>query len=338
MTQSISVLPSPVPDFTWNIPCSKTKTQFTFSGSVPSSPISSTYFWRFPNTDTSSFKNPLQLLNRPGINKVKLELKSSNGCKAEITKDINVLTQAKADFNMKDVCEDSSAWFENLSKDGFSFNWKFGDGNTSIQESPKHNYLISGVTKTFNVTLVAVVPNGCSDSITKAITVNAKPKSDFNFTVNGNQVDFSALETPASLYQWNFGDSGTANTSNPKTSYTYSKFKPAKYLACLKVTNTANCISETCKEVSITGASSLLIKENKISVYPNPNNGSFNVDVSQLRGQSQVEIFNALGQSIYKTEIQQSTLINLKVATGLYMIKVSNDSETLTKTIIIKNW
>lgn len=338
LTQSISVLPSPVPDFSWSIPCSKTKTQFTFSGSIPSSPISSTYFWRFPNTDTSSFKNPLQLLDRPGINKVKLELKSSNGCKAEITKDVNVLTQAKADFNVQDICEDSSVWFENLSKDGFSFNWKFGDGNTSMQESPKHNYLISGVTKTFNVTMVAVVPNGCSDSITKAITVNAKPKSDFIFTVNGNQVDFSALETSASLYQWRFGDSGTANTSNPKTSYTYSKFKPAKYLACLKVTNTANCISETCKEVSITGASSLLLKENKISLYPNPNNGSFNLDVSKLRGPSQVEIFNALGQSIYKTEIQQSSLINLKVATGLYMLKVSNDSETLTKTIIIKNW
>jgi hypothetical protein len=77
-----------------------------------------------------------------------------------------------------DVCEDDDAVFTNksvVSAGNLNYSWKFGDKGTSTSQSPRHRYNIGGVSKTYNVTLVAVVPGGCSDSITKAVTVNANP-------------------------------------------------------------------------------------------------------------------------------------------------------------------
>jgi hypothetical protein len=337
LTKSVVVLPSPVADFTFGKVCSKSKTFLTFIGSEPNSPVTTSYLWRFPDSDSSTSKNPGKLLNQPGKNKIKLEMRSSNGCKSEATKDVDVLSQAKSDFTVNDVCEDSSAEFINKSKDGINYNWKFGDGNISGVTSPKHQYNIGGITQTFNVTLVAIVPNGCSDSITRAVTINANPKSDFNFTIGGNQVSFTASENGATNYQWTFGDGGTASTGNTKTSYTYSKFPSGKYTVCLKVTNAANCFSETCKEVNIAGATINLNKVKGIRVYPNPNHGTFTMDVSEFHGETQIEILNQLGQIIHKQEIVQTQVLNLNFSNGVYLIRITSDGLTQTGKIVIQH-
>jgi PKD repeat protein len=72
------------------------------------------------------------------------------------------------------------------------------------------------VTKTYNVTLVAKVPGGCSDSITKAVTVNANPSSDFTYLLGGRQVSFTASEPGATKYEWTFGDGEKATTTSSK--------------------------------------------------------------------------------------------------------------------------
>ena len=121
-----------------------------------------------------------------------------------------------------DVCEDSAVNFINTSQDAMEYEWKFGDGQSDNSQSPKHLYLISGVTSTFNVSLFANVPAGCSDTFTGAVTINANPKSDFNFTTGGNQVNFTAVEMGASNYQWTFGDGGTTNTNTQTTQFQFA--------------------------------------------------------------------------------------------------------------------
>jgi PKD repeat protein len=299
-------------------------------------PVTTKYTWQFPDGDSSNNQNPSKLLNQIGKNKVTLILRSSNGCNDAITKNVDVKQEATANFTANDVCEDSAVNFINTSKDGLNYEWKYGDGKSSNLESPKHQYLISGVTQTFNVSLIAKVPNGCADTITNSVTINANPKSDFSFTTSDRQVSFTAIEKSATNYNWTFGDGGTSNTTNPKTTYNYSKFPSGKYTACLKVSNIAGCVSETCKEVNITGLATQLVKESGFKIYPNPSQGSFTVEVLNQKGPIVIEVYNSTGQLVYKRISSQSIVkLDLMVPNGVYLIRVNNGEQVFNKNILI---
>lgn len=59
--------------------------------------------------------------------------------------------------------------FENLSTGATSYEWFFGDGNTSEEEHPTHNY--QEIERDYLVTLIATSNNGCSDIVIKPLRV-----------------------------------------------------------------------------------------------------------------------------------------------------------------------
>lgn len=313
--RTIEVVPSPLADFTWGLACSNTPISFTFTGKAPGI---SKYTWQFP-MDSSRQKNPVKSLSA-GKNQAQLQLTTQHGCTDTISKEVDVLLQAKADFSANDVCEDSFVIFKNLSKGALSYSWSFGDGQTSDSFSPKHLYSISGST-TFNVKLLA--KSGCSDSIIKAVTIHEVPNSNFSYNTSGTQVIFKAMQTNASLYAWDFGDGETQITADPQTTYYYDKFPSGNYKACLKISNLADCYSQTCHDILITGSIVNLNKENQIRIYPNPNSGSFKIETWKNVESMNVQIYNSVGQKIYEELSNQSTKkFELDLTIGVYLIKI----------------
>jgi len=78
--------------------------------------------------------------------------------------------------------------FTNTSKEGDSYEWSFGDGNTSTTASPTHTYNTAG---TFIVTLKAKSKNGKkTDEATTTITVE-NPTPTAGFTYNGTTYPLS---------------------------------------------------------------------------------------------------------------------------------------------------
>ncbi len=73
-------------------------------------------------------------------------------------------------------------------------------------------YQISSTIR-FNVNLVALVLYGSSDSLTKALTVNPNPDSDFSYTTTGNKVDLRATVQGNTKYQWKFGNNDSTTTT-----------------------------------------------------------------------------------------------------------------------------
>ncbi|MCB9250866.1 MAG: T9SS type A sorting domain-containing protein [Flavobacteriales bacterium] len=326
----LNVNPSPVSNFSWGMACSKTPVQFNLTGTVPAN---TSYNWIFPN-GISNLKNPSQLLPI-GKNTISLELLTSDGCKDEITKELEVLLQAKADFTADDVCEDSMVLFKNLSDGAKEYQWSFGDGQTSDSVSPKHLYSISGST-TFNVKLLA--KSGCSDSVIKAVTIHEVPNSNFSYTTSGTQVIFNAIQTNANQYTWDFGDGGTRNTTGPQTIYYYDKFPSGKYKACLKVTNLAGCSSDTCIEIQVSGSVQSFAIGNKICVYPNPNSGKFNIDVTKLDSRIKLEIINSLGQTIYSNIIEkEKNAFDINLIKGIYNVRFYIDNSTYGLIMIVRD-
>ncbi|MDF2437679.1 MAG: hypothetical protein K0Q95_2055 [Bacteroidota bacterium] len=62
----------------------------------------------------------------------------------------------------------SSVQFYNTASTTYTYQWYFGDGGTSVNQNPVHNYMSNGV---FNVTLIVNSPCG-SDTTTQLININ----------------------------------------------------------------------------------------------------------------------------------------------------------------------
>jgi hypothetical protein len=86
----------------------------------------------------------------------------------------------------------------------------------------------------------------------------------------------------------------------------------------------------------IQGVQSVAGRDENLVIYPNPNNGSFQLAInSQLPTNSSVAIFNMLGQQIYYsglvapvTQISMNPALG-EAATGLYLYRVMDGSGNL---------
>lgn len=79
-----------------------------------------------------------------------------------------------------------------------------------------------------------------------------------------------------------------------------------------------------------------LAKDNGLEVYPNPNNGSFTID---LKTKSQIIITNTLGETIFNQslEIGKQNLSIQSKADGIYFVKVTDDKGfSSTKKIVVQ--
>lgn len=248
------------------------------------------------------------------------------------------IIKPKANFTMADVCVGDSAVFINKSKDGVSYSWKFGDGSIDTSFNPKHHYS-NIITTTYNVTLTTQFRGGCADSLSKQITINAKPKSGFTYFTSGQIVSFTANETNANIYKWALGDRGNDTiTNNPKTTHNYAKFPSGKYTACLRVTNLAGCVADSCREINISGGISSFALQNEIVIYPNPNKGRFTLNISKA-GNYNLKVYNEIGQLVLEKSIKgnQDNTVLLKEAKGNYLIEMMDeDGGKIVKKVVVE--
>jgi PKD repeat protein len=331
--KTITVNPSPKAEFTWDLACSRTITKFEFTGTKPSSPISTQFHWNFNNESTSTLENPSYKFTSTGISTTTLILASDNGCSDTVKKTIEIKPQASADFTTADGCETDSASFKNLSQDATSYLWKFGDGQKSTKTNPKHKYQIASTT-TYNVTLVAQVTNGCADSISKALTINQNPSSDFSYTYNGNKVDLK-IAKGGNSYQWKFGTTDSLKTT--ATTYTHTIISSDQYTVCLTTTDVSGCSSQTCKNIS---AGVLTLSEKRCNIYPNPNNGMFTIEIENPETDVSIEVFDAMGNRINTIEISKTkSLYNvcLTVSKGVYLVRVKNGESFINQKVLVNN-
>ena len=95
--------------------------------------------------------------------------------------------------------------------------------------------------------------------------------------------------------------------------------------------------------LSMVRSSGLGINDNllkkSISIYPNPNNGKFNIDSKDVNPKIQIEIYNVWGQKI-NTEInlkQTTNIIDLRsYSKGVYFIKINDGENSYTEKMVIE--
>jgi len=141
-------------------------------------------------------------------------------------------------------------------KDGTidSWFWDFGDGATSAEKDPTHQYSDKGK---YNVQLKVTDDDGGSNTVTISVTVyNIAPSSDFTFSPNtpetGENVKFtdasSDPENKLSSWSWSFGDGNSSTEQNPTHAYQ----KDGTYTVTLTAQDDEGVTSTKSKSITVT--------------------------------------------------------------------------------------
>jgi len=81
---------------------------------------------------------------------------------------------------------------------------------------------------------------------------------------------------------------------------------------------------------------------NNLSIYPNPNNGQFNIEFNTIANTIDISVFDIRGRSIINNTYKNTSgefkqAINLgKVESGMYLLNINDGSKTVTKKIIVE--
>lgn len=183
----------------------------------------SNWFWTFEggNPATSTEKNPLVTYQNAGTYDVVLEV--SNSAFTDVLTQTNIISVQdvpNADFSF-DVTN-LEVDFQNLTTNGVSYTWDFGDNNTSVLESPNHTYGAEGI---YEVMLIST--NICGND-TSTIEVNVSSLPTANFTANATEgctsftvvfEDLSTSSTENWFWEFEGGNPATSTDQNPVVVY-----------------------------------------------------------------------------------------------------------------------
>lgn len=203
-------------------------------------PEATTYLWSFGDGNTSSSASPSHNYTNSGAYNVLLTAETLGGCSDTQSLKINVSVPVSSFKNSDATCSNQSISFTNTSSPSpLSSTWYFGDGTSSSHVNPTKTYTKTG---TYTVKLVNVFAAGCSDSVTKTITIAAGPavsfKADDTLKCTAPlDVHFTNSSSGATQYSWDFGDGTTSASANPDHTYTAM----GNYTVTLTATNANNC-------------------------------------------------------------------------------------------------
>ena len=198
-------------------------------------------------------------------------VENEQGCLEVKTRELTVYPNIVADFDIEfddeNNCHPLEVDLVNRSEGEDEYLWDFSAGGTSSQENITRTFHNSSNTDTieYNIKLIVESEYGCKDSITKALTVNPKPKAELNLPVTEGCSpldvyfeDQSIIEDPAG-YEWIFddGENTTSNTPGITIDHTYNHptgtddNDPHEFNPKLIITNEYGCKDTTSKEVFV---------------------------------------------------------------------------------------
>ena len=202
--------------------------------------------------------------------------------------------------------------------------YSYSGGSAVVTPTANTNYSVTGTNSL-----------GCvgSNTAVSSVTVNANPSvtsSTSNSIICVGQNAVLTASTSATSYTWNTGATTLSVSVSPTVTSTYT----------VSVSNAAACVATS--TITVTVSLCTGINENyanSISVYPNPNNGILNINLtSALTQNSSLEVYDAIGKLVVKqTLTSELNVLNISnLDNGIYTFKVLNNSTLIKIGKIVK--
>jgi hypothetical protein len=162
-------------------------------------------------------------------------------------------------------------------------------------------------------------------SNTLVATVYAAPATPI-VSANGNELYTSLYDT----YQWYVGSTalGTDSSEVALSSGVYT----------VVVTNSDGCEATSAPYNFVLTSIASHTTKNELSLYPNPSNGLFTIDLGEVNKKVSITIYNVVGKIISQHEYTNTNkpLIDISNQTnGSYFITIKTDNQTITKKVAI---
>jgi gliding motility-associated-like protein len=226
--------------------CSPLQVEFTDLSTGTSSPIVN-WLWEFGDGAQDASANSSHLFTSPGTYTIELTTIDNQGCSSSHTQDVVVHALPSAQFFTLDTvgCAPKFISFSDLSSSNTSltgWEWNFGDGGSSNQQFPSHDYQNDGL---YDVSLIVTDNNGCRDTLIKPQYIQLRnPVPDFSLDQPAGCpgllvkfTDMSLADTTLVSWSWDFGDGTNSSVQSPSHVYGSS----GQYDVSLTITNILGC-------------------------------------------------------------------------------------------------
>ena len=251
-TYQQDIVISAYPDAGFSIQTFQTCAPFN-ANFVNTSTNSTSVSWQFPGGSPSgSFaQNPAVIYAQPGVYDVTMTVSNSFGSVTEVFEEIITVDDIpEADFDYSNVGLTYS--FENETLYADQYFWNFGDGSTSTEENPDHEFQMGG---TYQVSLD--VDGFCgSNSITKFVTIFELPTGfivpgETEYCV-GDPISFETnFSNNITNYSWEI--TGPEDHSSDDADPVFFLTTPGLYSVYVEVSNPAGSDSEFLQNYLIIG-------------------------------------------------------------------------------------
>ncbi len=226
-----------------------------------------------------------------------IKLKASNGeCSSEAVQTIGSLNQGPlVEFQVANGCMGTSLQFNNTTAGAVvGYQWEFGDGTFSSQQSPSKTYSVKG---DYSIKLTASNALGCDNIKAKAITIYSTPQPNFSvglppFSCAGSASQFTDVtpvltDSNITTWIWSFGDAASGSSSVKNPSYTYATANT--YNVSLAVATNFGCTNSIQKAVTISsspvaGFTNLPACANQATQFTDVSSGSIKSRQWQIQG------------------------------------------------------
>lgn len=259
---------------------------------------------------------------------------------------IPVIDSCNANFDFNFITCDS-LWFYPIDFiSGASYNWDFGDGESSYDYNALHTYTTDD---TYLVTLTVIDSlNNCWNTVSNWVTVSCdsvpvidscNANFDYDFVTCDSVWFAPSMYEPTAHYVWNFGEGSSDH--NPFTSHQYTH--DGTFVVTLTVIDCMNnCWATFTNTLTVDCDSTLgnqsVIDENSLTVYPNPGTGVFYIELASIS--SIIQVYDLAGNIVLNTNCADNcdhfALDLTHLANGAYSVVVI-DNGKMQSTRIIKN-
>jgi len=201
---------------------------------------------------------------------------------------------------------------------------------------------------------INVVPsNSCGNgtSVSSSITVKSIPGvastptgPDVIDLRNTMMCSYSTTGTPgASTYQWELSPANAGTISGTGLMATVNWNGSFLGNATIRVKAVNDCGEgnwSAVKQTNVINTTSLQETGNKpaISIYPNPSNGHFTVELNGNKETAILRLLDATGKEVYKGQVNDKgiNILDLTLKSGVYILQVNEGSKTKNQKLFIQ--
>ena len=279
----------------------------------------------------------------------KISVFGTNSCGNSLTSDsltVTITALPTADFiNTTDsICPGSTDTLkiELTGVAPWSMTYNNGSSNINIPNilsSPYNLVVTPTITTTYK--LISVTDANWTANIDDSVKVFVRslPIAGFTKIINTLNVNFTNTSSNATIYSWDFGDSSpVSNQINPSHNYTAY----GNYAVVLTATNIcgSNNYQDSVK-LSDVGIFENISGVNFL-IFPNPNKGYFEVNISNIKNCFKLFILNEIGKKVWEENINinekedfHRTFNFTTLPKGMYLFNIQFFDKSITRKIFI---